>query len=419
MTQALQNLSTVVAFLLGAAFTALGENKIHIPTVPPSLSTVVAVLLGVAVPAFVAINIVTIRRITQARNNALRTTDDGFSTTHAKRAFEEGANKVDGSRYLFPLAILTVLCLLLSLISFGDAGLTDGINADRYYLLSGLSCTGTSSFDEHGRLVALSSKASERPVTPEAIGCVSYQTETLIFLCFTYIGWMAWAFLAVLDRAATLQLFPATVNRMAIRLIVAMVAALAMRHLLAELGPAHGADLPRWISAPTLAVAFAVGMAPEHWVRAIIDLTRSTTPKDKRANIPIVSIEGISPDLSFRLSEIGLRCAHDVANVNPFQLFEATGQPLMEVVDWIAQAQLLILLGQETFDEATRQSCRTIFDLVRVLKTPPPAGPGFTIPPAISVAGIEEAPQYKILREVYDALSVIHPSGRNEDKKAG
>ena len=58
------------------------------------------------------------------------------------------------------------------------------------------------------------------------------------------------------------------------------------------------------------------------------------------------------------------------ARANPFSIFELVAIPMTEAVDWIAQAQLQLLTKPNGFQALHTAGYRTIFDLVRLLKTP-------------------------------------------------
>jgi hypothetical protein len=70
----------------------------------------------------------------------------------------------------------------------------------------------------------------------------------------------------------------------------------------------------------------------------------------------------------FRIHELGISSAIDLASFNPLALFDATGFNMTEIVDWTSQAQLLKLAQSGKYQALQAVGYRTVFDLVRVLK---------------------------------------------------
>jgi hypothetical protein len=214
---------------------------------------------------------------------------------------------------------------------------------------------------------------------------------------------MIWTFTTIFDRASALQLFPSIFNRLLIRLVVAILVAIVVRHF---------ADVSPDIAKPGLPpLAFVIGMFPERGIRLItrsfVKLFRSNEYSE---DFNLELIEGISPSMTYRLQEIGIESGASLACANPFAMFDASVTPMSEIVDWMAQAQLLVLLKLDRFQTMQKVGFRTVFDLLRLINGPAGIGAlrtlcNLEIPAGYDmVAGLEGDCVYKRLREVYRTI---------------
>ena len=163
------------------------------------------------------------------------------------------------------------------------------------------------------------------------------------------------------------------------------------------------------ISGPTL--SFFAGMFPERGLALIVskfeDLARS---KDHSEDFDLELIEGITPGLTYRLGELGADSAVSLIGANPFAMFDALLTPMSEILDWIAQAHLFVLVKSQRFTALQNDGYRTIFDLERLLKAPEGRATlqktcGWDLPPGYDlIASIHADGDYKRLVQLYLAL---------------
>jgi hypothetical protein len=334
------------------------------------------------IPFFSVISIFGIKRAAKSRLTALLGAFPGLGQTISHQIFLNTYNRQTWYRYILPITFLIILNTFMSVILLDGFGLTDDISAGTYYLLCGAYC-----LDETNRN--------------------AYQIETLVTVSYAFLGWTVWTFTTIFDRASSLQLFPSTFDRLIIRLVVAVLVSTVVRHLIA--------NDAEWLKVSRPALAFVVGVFPEQGLAFILDKFQSITRQAMHsADFPLDMIEGISPAFVFRLNELGIDNACDLAHANAFGLYNSSALPMSEVVDWMAQAQMLQWVKADAFRVAQKAGYRTIFDLARLLKQP--QGPaafatlcGATGATGFNFASISSSGEYVRLLQIFVIIGGTEP----------
>ena len=191
-----------------------------------------------------------------------------------------------------------------------------------------------------------------------------YQARTVVIACYAFLGWFAWSLVTVFERWRSYQIFSATFFRLLTRLAVAVIAAVVIRHTYSLFFAADEIYL--------VVVAFACGMMPEAIVslamRGLQRMQFMTQNREPPEQLELTLVEGITPALRFRLNELGIENAESLAKTNPVSLTEFTGLPLAETVDWVGQAQLLLLLKPDAYSILQGHGIRRIADFIKCVE---------------------------------------------------
>lgn len=157
--------------------------------------------------------------------------------------------------------------------------------------------------------------------------------------------------------------------RAALQILQGMIVALVAFRIMGTVdGEAAGSRF-----ALALGVAFVFGLFPNIGLARIAKFLRVHT---KRVNedaleaaklIPTEVIDGIDAETAFRLEESNLYDVQNLATANPIRLYAETPFGLLQVFDWVLQAQLCTNVGPFAFERLRQHNIRTIFDLERAV----------------------------------------------------
>ena len=187
-----------------------------------------------------------------------------------------------------------------------------------------------------------------------------YLLQTVDVMCFAFLGWYVWTVSTIFSRLTTLELVPATYYNILTRLVAALFVSVMFRHLFAIFGTSGTQFVPE-------AVGFGVGLFPDSALQWLTRQLRRYLLGDAGVTdeFSLDLVQGISPFRKIRLYEIGMDNCENLATANPITLYLTSNLSLLEVIDWIAQAQLLVLVGQDKFRVLQNNSYRTVIDLDR------------------------------------------------------
>lgn len=239
--------------------------------------------------------------------------------------------------YLVPVSIyagLSALCFTTAIILSADVGFWTAPN----FILSGM-----------------------QTVTPSLVSdsLTAYQWNSGAMIVAGFIGAYLFTLQYLVQRVRTYELSPLSFLMASLSILEGCFIVGIARHLLPD-------ETPHLL----IPIAFLLGYFPTFGIAYLIERLRITQLKSiepgtyrRRFVVPTDIIDGIDMLTKFRLMEAGIRDVQNLASANPVLLYVETPYGLLAIIDWIAQAQLILALGCRAALELRSVGIRTIIDI--------------------------------------------------------
>jgi hypothetical protein len=215
----------------------------------------------------------------------------------------------------------------------------------------------------HLLLIGLSSNAADAK---------SYQSVTALVVSAGFLGAYIWSISYLVLRVANFDLTPLDFLRVSAHILLTALLTGVFRHFV-------GASTEAQLATATVLVAsFVMGLVPSLGLDTLIDRLPASfrlkrviaEASDISREFPLDLIDGIDSAIKFRLANYEINDVQNLATENPINLYVGTPYNLLQIIDWIAQAQLLIAVGPKNYLELRKVNIRDVFSLLDVGSSP-------------------------------------------------
>lgn len=205
----------------------------------------------------------------------------------------------------------------------------------------------------------------------EGGGAASFATATALVMAAGFVGAYLWSVNYLILRVANFDLSPLSFLSTSAHILMTVFVAWVLRQVVAVPTAAEAVAV-----AVLLGIAFLSGLYPSLGLNVLVDRLpawlrlKRDVPEASRIgrSFPLDLVDGIDTTVKFRLNELDVAEVQNLASANPVELFVETPYGFGQILDWMAQAQLLAELGPQRFLAARDAGVRdmvALLDLAR------------------------------------------------------
>ena len=189
-----------------------------------------------------------------------------------------------------------------------------------------------------------------------------FETATALVMGAGFVGAYVWSVNYLILRIANFDLSPLSFLATSTHILMTVFAAWVLRQVVA-------APVPEALGvAVLLGIAFLSGIYPSLGVNVLVDRLPAwlrfkhevADASQIERSFPLDLIDGIDTTIKFRLNQLDVAEVQNLAAANPIELFVETPYGFGQILDWMAQAQLLTELGSQRFLRARDAGIRDV-----------------------------------------------------------
>lgn len=195
-----------------------------------------------------------------------------------------------------------------------------------------------------------------------SIGPTAAVTTMMVGFLSAYI----WSISMLLRRVMARDISAMAFNQVTARVVISVLLSLIAYHLIS--GGALTDSVPSSQHVQLIVVAFVIGHFPEVFIRWVHEIGRRLLKQPQQSEeFGLEFIEGIDLYTRARLSEVDINDAQALAASNPLNLLFRSSYNISQIMDWIGQAQLYLLLKSERLAAVRACGIRTSYQLYALL----------------------------------------------------
>jgi hypothetical protein len=190
----------------------------------------------------------------------------------------------------------------------------------------------------------------------------TFQQGTFLCGMMAFLGSYVYMLGRIWDRINNNDIYPISYHYYAARIIISYFVAIVVRHSLAAFGLADNSLI--------VILGFVIGLTPDFFILALARKAYQTVkiygsksdPAEvhQPSGMPLLMLDDLSRDKIDRLGELGIDSAQVLACQNPLLIWPRLPYDLGLIIDWIAQAQLYVLVREQGL-KALRDLC--VYDI--------------------------------------------------------
>jgi hypothetical protein len=253
-------------------------------------------------------------------------------------------NLLSSSRYSIPIAFFTMLIFLFTLGAFMGADSVTLLDTWNFFL-------SPKNFADSNVLK-------------------DYQIGTLIMVSMAALGSYFIVSLRLIRRVNNFDVQPILFYFLSYHVLLAVIVAGIVRHFFAFSEIEQATD-PRFLAV----MGFGIGLQPDIFLSFVAKFTQdkinaASTHQGAPAmefqptNLSLVMIEGMTEEKRARLEEMGIDNCQSLAEYNPYLMWVRTAFQLQQIIDWIAQAQLYVIVKEDGMKRLRPYGIRDVFGFI-------------------------------------------------------